>query len=252
MVKFRGLKPRKGPLPFRYVFLLTFVFFIFSTTFGLWIINEGLKPTLVSYAESQTRKIATLVINKAITKRISDETELNNIFIVVENKNYPPIIKLDTEIMNRIQSEITNLVQVNINVAEKGNIKELARMTNLDIVVNDSGDEEGIVYYVPLGQATNNALLGNLGPRIPIKFNVIGSVESDIQTENKAYGINNTYLRAFIHLRVDIQIIIPFATEITTLEQEIPIAEVIIPGEVPEFYNGNGQSSPPAIQVPNN
>ena len=70
MAKFRSRRLlKRGPLPLRYVLLLTFVFFIFSTTAGLWIINEELKPTLMSIAKSESVSLATLVINDAIDQQ---------------------------------------------------------------------------------------------------------------------------------------------------------------------------------------
>ena len=61
MVKLRRKLTRKGPLPFRYVLLLTFLFFMLSTGVGLWLINREIEPTLMKYAEAQTKEIATLV-----------------------------------------------------------------------------------------------------------------------------------------------------------------------------------------------
>ena len=45
-------------------------------------------------------------------------------------------------------------------------------------------------FLVPLGRVTDNALLGNLGPSVPIEFLVIGDVESDIKTKVVEFGIN--------------------------------------------------------------
>jgi hypothetical protein len=57
-------------------------------------------------------------------------------------------------------------------------------------------------------------------------------------------GINNTWIDIAIHLEVSIQIITPFDTKITKLSQNIPVAAGLIQGEVPQFYNGGGSSSP--------
>lgn len=253
MAKFRGRLPRKGPLPFRYVFLITFVFFSLSTAAGLWIINEGLKPTLVSYADSQTRKIATLVISKAINKKVANVMDINQIIEETPSENGSTnLIKFNTEIINRVLAETTNLVQMNIKEAERGNLSALEFITEVEIEMDETKGEEGIVYYVPLGQATNNALLGNLGPRIPVRFNAIGDIRSDVKTKVTEYGINNAYVEVFIHLEVNVQIIIPFATKVTTVKQDIPVAMGLIRGEVPQFYNGSGKGVAPSLELPVN
>jgi len=251
--KFRGPKPRRGPLPLRYVFLITFVFFIISTVGSLWVINNGLKPTLVSYAESQTRKIATMVISKAINKKIANSIEMNDIIETVpdESGNGSTVTKFNTEIINRVLAETTNLVQLNLKEAERGNLQALELLSDVEIDSERTRNSEGIVYTVPLGQATNNALLGNLGPKIPVRFNAIGSVASDVKTNVKPYGINNAFVEVSVQVKVDVQIIIPFATKVTTIKQDIPVASAMIRGEVPQFYNNGGDTSP-SIEVPVN
>ncbi|KON86458.1 sporulation protein [Sporosarcina globispora] len=246
MAKFRGRLPRKGPLPFRYVFLLTFIFFVISTAAGLWIINEGLKPTLMSYADSQTRKIASLVINNAINKKITNVMDLEEI---IEEKGDGSFYTINTEKLNRVKAEVTELVQDNIKQAEKGDLTALESFTDVEIKMEGDKDANGIVYYVPLGQATNNALLGNLGPKIPVKFNAVGSVTSNFITKREDHGINNVYIEVLVRLDVQVQIIIPFATEIITVQEDVPIAIGLIPGEVPQFFNG-GDGSSPSIEVP--
>jgi sporulation protein YunB len=243
--KFRGRLLRRGPLPFRYVFLLTFVFFTFSTAMGLWMVNEGLKPTLISYAESETRKVATLVISNAINKKIANEMDIENIIEPVPDQD--GMSKLNAEIVNRVKAETTHLVQKNLKEAESGNLSELELLTDVEFEKKDNG-EEGIVYYVPLGQATNNALLGNLGPKVPIRFTAIGDVRSDVKTSIKDFGINNAYVQVYVHLTVNVQIIIPFATKVTTISENIPVGMFIMKGNVPQYYNNGGGNSP-AIEL---
>lgn len=248
---FRNRKRRRGPLPFRYVLLLTTVFFIFSTVLGLWIVNTGIKPTLVSYAETQTRKISAMVISKAINNKVANVIDINEIIESgpVDSKG-ANTTKFNTEIINRVLAETTNLVQLNLKEAEKGNLEalELPNEVELEKVEKEG---EGITFSVPLGQATNNALLGNLGPRIPIKFVSIGDVRSNVNTRVEPYGINNVFVEVSIHITVNVQIIIPFATTVTTVEQDVPVAMGYIQGEVPQFYNGEGGTSP-SLQLPTN
>jgi sporulation protein YunB len=250
LAKFRGRFPRRGPLPFRYVILLTFVFFTFSTATGLWVVNEGLKPTLMSYAESQTRSIATLVISNAINNKISDVLDLDEIIkeSPVEGGNNPNV-KFNAEIVNKVKAETTKLVQANIVEAEKGNLDELEKISGFDIET-EKNDEEGIVYYVPLGQATNNVLLGNLGPKIPVRFTAIGDVSSDVKAKIEDFGINNAYIQVYIEITVKVQIIIPFATKIATIKEDIPVAMYLMKGDVPQYYNSGGAGASPSIDVP--
>jgi sporulation protein YunB len=239
---------KRGPLPFRYVMLLSFVFFLLSTAMGIWLVNKGIEPSLMRYAESKTKQIASQVINKAINKKT---VEVGDVIAVEPGQNgAQPSASLKTEVINQKLSEITSEIQKNLNAAEKGDLSSLERLTDVDIEVEREQREDGIVWNVPLGQATNMALLGNLGPKIPVRFHAIGEVRPDVKIDPKPMGINNTWIDVAIHLEVSVQIITPFATEITKLEQKIPVGGRLIQGEVPQFYNNGGSGITPSIQIP--
>ncbi|WP_243387753.1 sporulation protein YunB [Bacillus kexueae] len=249
MFKTRKRLPKKGPLPFRYVFLLTFVFFMFSTAAGLWVINKGIEPTLKSIAETETRRIATLVINNAINKHINDEVDPDKLVVIEKDENGKVShFEFNAQTVNKVQTQITQKVQRNLREAEKGNI-DILDIPEIDIKKEGEPEEEGIIYYIPLGQATNNALLGNLGPRVPVRFYVIGSVDSNVEKSIVEYGINNAVIEISVHVKVDVQVVIPFATSITTVENTIPIDYIGVQGEVPDFYNGSGNANP-SIELP--
>lgn len=212
---------------------------------GLWIINKGIKPTLMRYAESQTSKIATLVINRAMDKKITSMNNSSKMYEIVPNEknNSISMIKFNTEEIQNVLYEATKHIQQNLKEAEHGNLAVLEEFGEVEIDADKSKEENGIVYYVPLGQATNNVFLGNLGPKVPVRFNAIGEVLSDIKTKVEEKGINNTWVEVLIHIEVKVQIIIPFATKVTTVQTDIPVAMTLVPGEVPPFY-------PPSVSWP--
>jgi sporulation protein YunB len=230
--------------------LLSFIFFLFSTATGLWLVNKGIEPTLMRYAESETRNIASLVINRAITKRTTNVGENNNVIEIIPGSNGTgQNAQLNTDLINRVLAETTAQIQKNLKTAKRGEIALLE--TDVEVETEDTGKEDGIVWYVPLGQATNITLLGNIGPKIPVKFHAIGEVEPDVHIDTKEMGINNTWVEVSVEIEVSVQIITPFATKITKLKQSIPVGGSLVEGEVPQFYNGSGGGSiTPSIQVP--
>ncbi|MDF0727446.1 sporulation protein YunB [Cytobacillus sp. S13-E01] len=253
MAKFRGGLPRRGPLPFRYVFLLTFVFFIFSTVAGLWVVNKGIEPVLMAYAENETRRIATLVIKNAVNKQITEE-ELNvNEIINIQEDESGKIqgVYYNNNIINRISTLTTDKVEQYLRYVDKGNVNAL-EIPEVEIEVDENSRNAGFYFEVPLGAATNNALLGNLGPRVPIRFHMIGDVMPDIITNIKPAGINNMVIEISIVIDVTVQVIVPFATEEIQATGTFPIVTQIIQGDVPDYYNNGGGNSPPSIQLPKN
>jgi len=247
LAKFRRRRQR-GPLPFKYVLLLTFVFFLLSTAVGLWVVNKGIEPTLMRIATTETRNIASLVINRAITKRTTNVGDTNDVIKIVPGSNGKgQNAQLNTNLINRVLAETTAQIQKNLKTAKNGDIASLE--TDVEIETENTDKEDGITWYIPLGQATNISLLGNLGPKIPVKFTAIGEVEPDVHISTKEMGINNTWMEVSVDIQVSVQIITPFATDITKLKQSIPVGGTLVEGEVPQFYN-NGSGITPSIQVP--
>lgn len=255
MAKFRrNRRPRRkllgGPLPFRYVMLLSFVFFIATTAIGVLLVNKGIEPILMRYAESETRNIASLVINRAITKRTTNVGDDNQVVHIIPSRDgTKQNFQLNTDLINRVLAETTAQIQKNIKAAKQGKLSQLEQITDVEIDTEDT-DENAIVWYFPLGLATNITLLGNLGPKIPVKFHAIGEVEPDVHIDYEGIGINNTLVNVTVEIEVSVQIIMPFATKITKLKQSIPVGSAMVEGEVPQFYNGGGTGTIPSIQLP--
>jgi sporulation protein YunB len=108
---------------------------------------------------------------------------------------------------------------------------------------------DGILYEIPLGRITDNAILSSIGPNIPVQFLLIGDVHTDIKRTFKEYGINSARHEVSIYVEVTVQVIIPFATEKKTISNSIPIIDIIERGEVPQYYNDGGDADP-SIELP--
>jgi len=250
MPKFRGRLPQKGPLPFRYVFLLTFVFFMFSTAAGLWIVNKGIQPSLEAYAINETKRLATLVIKNAVNKQLTEE-ELNPEELLVSSTDgNVSRVTVNTNTLNRVLTRTTDKVEQYLKYINEGDVNAL-EIPEVEIET-DGKNSSGFYYEIPLGEATNNVLLGNLGPKIPVRFHMVGNVAADYSSKFENSGINNTSVEIMIDLVVTIQVIIPFATEEVKIPTSIPVVITFINGEVPQFYNNGGDGMTPSIEIPAN
>ncbi|WP_459501697.1 sporulation protein YunB [Bacillus sp. C1] len=221
---------RKGPLPFRHVLLISFIIFLLLTLQGVWIVNKSIQPTLIKYGEVQTHKMATAVMTKAVKDRIQEGFDVDSLMKVQNDKNGKvSTIDLNTKQVNEILTSTTAYIEKYLHQVEEGDMKVLGLP-----------EESGVSMSVPLGRITENALLGNLGPDIPIDFTTIGHVNTDIKQNVKPHGINNTAIEVVMEVDVTLQVIIPFRTKEITVKQNIPIATRIVQGEVPTYYGSDG------------
>jgi sporulation protein YunB len=240
---------KAGLLPFRYVFLLTFVFFILSTAISIWIINKGIEPTLMEIAEKETERIANLIINSSVDRQIlKGDIDMNNLIKVEKDESGKiSFIDFDPAVVQHVLAKTNDSVEKSLKAAMEGNLHEL-EFSDEEVKPKEP-KEKGIIYYIPLGQATNNTLLGNLGPRVPVRFYIIGNVSSDVKETIQPFGINNALVKVFIQIEVNVQVVIPFAAKTATVSSNIPIGMQVISGEVPNFYNNGGDVNP-SIEIP--
>jgi len=232
-------------------FTLFIVSFAIALLLFLYILNARLMPTYVQYAEVQTNKIAAHVVSKAINSRTSSVLDVNEIIEDLPSESdYMVTTKFNTEIINQVRAETTALVKEHLELAEQGDLSQLPDLENVEYDVREIQKGDGIVFFVPIAQALNLPLLGNLGPRVPIRFHIIGNVASDVATSITEFGINNAKVEVNIHLKVNVQIIIPFASQQSTVEQTIPVAIGLVRGQVPHIYTNGGDGAQPSIEVP--
>lgn len=246
----RRYRPRKGPLPFRYVLLISFVIFVILTVQGLNLVEKGIRPTLLSIAQTETQRIGTLAINQAVYKKTLENTNMENLIEKHEDNNGNlTSVNFNPVIANRVLHETTHNVQKYLNDIALGRVKDLSIPESIDVEQNgDQYFQDGIIHWIPLGQATQNALLAHLGPKVPVRLTAIGDVKSQLSRNIEATGINNTTIEYMIDISVDVKIVIPFATSTEVVETSILVGSIFIPGVVPEFFSsGDGGLPMPAI-----
>ena len=215
------------------------IIFIFLVLFIIIFINyysNKSKKVLMAYAESETRKLTILVINKAITKQMSDSWA-NDIFDVVYN-NQGEIILIDFNSQNtsKILSTMTSLIELNLRAIEEGKIDMLELPNNSLEAYDMDLLDKGIITYIPFGIATGSSLLYNLGPKIPVKLSLLGDVVTGFSTDVTEYGINNALIKLMIDVKVDTRIILPIISKEITINASIPIAMKVVQGKIPDYY----------------
>lgn len=224
--------------------ILIIIFLILMIILCLNFISLKVNPILLDYGELEARKIASIIINDAVSQKITDEILIDDLFIITKDSNNEvKTIDFNPIVVNKILTETTMLIQSNLRFLEQGKL-ELVDVTNNTLIdYNQDKLKKGIIYEIPSGVIFGNSFLANLGPKIPVKFSLIGDIVGYINTNVKDYGINNALIEVNIVLELSEQVILPFTTEKITIDTSIPIALKLIQGSVPNYYL-NGLNSP--------
>ena len=104
----------------------------------------------------------------------------------------------------------------------------------------------GLILRYPIGLASNNIFLNNLGFKVPIKVILDRSVLCGLITKVSNYGINNVVISIYLNVNIYSNII-SSQVEVIHNKYEILLDSSIVMGQVPSYLNGRIESSSPII-----
>ena len=157
----------------------------------------------------------------------------DNMFEIVKNSNDDiQLITFNSINVTKVLNKITDLIQVNLKLLEQGQVDKL----DIDINTKKSNLKKGIIYEIPLGVITSTSFLSNLGPKIPVRLNLIGDVVTAVESKVSEYGINNAMLEVGIKVEVNSKINLPFISKTVKVDTTIPIIMKVIQGNIPNMY----------------
>ncbi len=219
--------------------LVVILFLILVCTFFIFhLLNKYISPILLDYAEIETTKLSTLIINKAVENQVSNNFKVEDMIKTTTNKNGEIVtVDFDTNIVNQSLVSINNTIQSNLKYLEEGKLS----LIDMPIVSTSYDVEEsssGIIYQIPFGVITDTPIIADIGPKIPVKTSLIGSVISNVRTELTPYGINNALLKIYIEATVTEQVILPFISKRINISLEVPVLMKLINGSIPDVYGG--------------
>lgn len=211
-------------------------------------INIKVSPIILNYATLEAKKVASVMINSAISKNISNKINIEELFIITKDTNGEiKTIDFDPSIVNSILTETTEIIQNNLKNLEEGNIDSLD-LPSTNYLSNSEKLKRGIIFEIPSGVVFGNSFFANLGPKIPVKLSLIGDITSEISTKVTNYGINNALIEIKLNLHLMEQVFLPLSSDKFELKTSVPLTLKLIQGTVPEYYsNGINQNSTPFI-----
>ena len=186
-----------------------------SFIMAICIVNHYAKKfneIILPIAISETRKYITVLINDATKGVVFDK----NLFVIEKEEEDIKMISYNTYEATKLINEITNNIQDRLNDRDK--------YYNL------------VIAEIPFGVIFNNSVIKNLGPRINVRVDSVSDIISELETEVKPYGINNTLVEVKVHIAATARVILPLTSSEIKINNMIPISVNIINGNIPEAY----------------
>ncbi|GAB3806183.1 sporulation protein YunB [Virgibacillus kimchii] len=251
MIKKKRYRKKFASPPGKNIFLITMIVFALFCGLSIWIVDHGIKPVLMDIAERKIDEIATRAINSAV--RFAEGYDFSEVLNITYNAdgnvatyNHNPAVVSE---INRVATDRVEEFLLNVNRGDPITYDySLHEPYDYQEGAEDRAMQDPTLVEIPLGQVTGNTVLANLGPRVPVNLELIGNVRTNITRETEPLGINGSWVSLYVNVEADVQIIIPFSSEVTTVQTEIYIDGGAIMGDVPDFYSGDGED--PSIAIP--
>lgn len=205
-------------------------------------------PTIFRYGSIEAKKFSSIIINEAIDKYITEQVDVENLFIVSTNSDEEiTSIDFNTSLINQYLTDTTKSIQQNLKYIENGDIEKVEYQADLLEEYNEDDLKNGVIFYLNSGFLFNNPIFSNFGAQIPIKISLTGEVISNISTEVTNYGINNALIKVYVNIQITEQVILPYYEEQIEIESEVPIAMKLVTGTVPSYYGGLNTTTPSLV-----
>lgn len=205
--------------------------FLFRITFSL-IISSLLTINILSFAgkkleddilllaKSRTNEVALHVALNSVSDNVLSTRKVSYFFekedIVFEPNDLSFVLK-----------ESVDVVYQELKKVEFGTSKYVNYV------------DHGIIGEIPFSLMFDNFLLSNIGPKLPLKFTLIGDVSGEIDHKISEFGINNALVELKLLLKINTRINIPLKSEISSSSLSIPLFSKIYEGEIPSLFYEN-------------
>ena len=191
--------------------LLILLIIIFAFNFIIYIFGKRILPIVLNIGEVKIKSEAIKIMNEESVNVYSENFKYDDIInIEKDNNGNITMIRSDTVKQNYLASQVV--------------LKCDERLSEL----------EDLGIKIPLGYLTNNLMFYNIGPKITVKIQQIGNITTSYESEFHSAGINQTRHKIYLNLTTTMRIIVPFNSKEVEVACQIPVADTIIVGKIPE------------------
>ncbi|MFT8314205.1 MAG: sporulation protein YunB [Clostridium sp.] len=176
----------------------------------LYELNKAITPAISNIADEEIKRRTVDILNKTILKEYSDKFNYDEV-IKVDKDSEGNIIMLraDTLKMNQIACEVAIRAQEELKESGSINIK------------------------IPVGYIFRNNIISNMGPKVTVKAQPIGSIDTEYSSKFQSEGVNQTKHSIYINVKTNVRVIFPMNVSKLEIKTQVPLAETIIVGKVP-------------------
>jgi len=215
--------PKTFPKKVRFIQVTAVI--IIAFTFAYFSLG-AIKPIMEKQCRSMAKSIATKICNNEATEVMKRYKYDDLLMVTKDEKGNVKMVETNIITVNEIISDIPVRIQQQLEKSENNN------------------------FNIKLGSFLGSNLLAGRGPNINIKMSITGDLDTDLKSEFKAAGINQTVHKIYLEVTCNVIILTPYETMEESIINQVLLAEGVIIGDVPNsYYNLEGMSIDNAIDV---
>lgn len=173
---------------------------------------NAINPIFEKVCKDKAVGMVTLEVNRITTVNVDKYQDSEMITIKQDENGNIQLLQVNSRPLNNMISDITNDMQKSLE------------------------DNDKMSAYIPLGSVTGVKWLSGIGPNIPIKLALSGTIGTKIRNEFDDAGINQTIHRLWLDINCNVNILTPYEVIETQVANEIILSENVIIGGVPNVY----------------
>lgn len=201
--------PDNGGLNLKYILFIVFAVMILL----LITASVFLKDISSQIAISDASDIVTVSVNNAVSQVMATGEYTGDYFVDFEKDVNGQVTAISSN-MSKINTLSSRILEKVVGTTEK-NI---------------------ITVKIPSGNLTGISLLMGRGPKVPVKIIVLTSSRVEFNNNIITAGINQTKHQITLDVIVDVEILVPWGSEVSQVITQVLIADTVIVGEVPDTY----------------
>ena len=183
-------------------------------------------PIFIASCKSAAASKVTNIVNEEIESLMNYYTYSELVTLEKDSQGKVTLLQTNTILMNQIIAKLTKNIQ--------------ARIDSMPT----------IMVYINYGSVSGISKLKWLGPRFEIELEAAGKIDTEVISDFKSVGVNQTLHMIYLKMDSKVGILTPFGSFGKDISSKVLMTEAIIVGEVPEtYYHLEGMTEDDTLNV---
>ena len=162
---------------------------IIIAIFTFYMMMKAIGPIFEASCQQKVTSVATNIINVK-SGEILEQYQDEEMVSIIKGENDRNTVITNVAVINKIVSDISVAIE------------------------NGFAELESEEIEIPIGALTGNKYLSGMGPGIKIKIITRGNVKTELKTEFKAAGINQTIYRVYLDITCSSKVLSTYKTKL--------------------------------------